>query len=73
MRYREVEKRLKGLSCQELRRRKGGGSHRKWINPKQLPIVVVVVPDWGSKDLKNGTLRSVVRDLGFEWDEFMGA
>ncbi|MEO6052257.1 MAG: type II toxin-antitoxin system HicA family toxin [Pyrinomonadaceae bacterium] len=72
MRYREVEKKLKGFGCQELRR-KGGGSHRKWINPKQSPIVVVAVPDWGSKDLKNGTLRSVVKDLGFEWDEFTKA
>ncbi len=72
MRYREVEKKLRGLGCQELRR-KGGGSHRKWINPEQSPIVVVAAPDWGSKDLKNGTLRSIVKDLGFEWDEFIKA
>lgn len=72
MRYREVEKKLRGLGCQELRR-KGGGSHRKWINPKQSPIVVVAVPDWGSKDLKNGTLRSIVKDLGIDWDEFTRA
>ena len=72
MRYREVEKKLRKLGCQELSRKRGG-SHQKWINPEQSPIVVVAVPDWGSKDLKNGTLRSVVKDLGFDWDEFAAA
>ncbi|HLA96633.1 MAG TPA: type II toxin-antitoxin system HicA family toxin [Pyrinomonadaceae bacterium] len=70
MRYREIEKKLRKLGCVEVRRR-GGGSHRKWHNPAQSPIVVVAVPDWGSKDLKTGTLRSIVKDLGFEWDEFI--
>ena len=72
MRYRDVEKKMRDLGCRELAR-KGGGSHRKWINPNQHPIIVVAVPDWGSKDLKNGTLRSVVKDLGFDWDEFAAA
>ncbi len=70
MRYREIEKKLRKLGCIETRR-KGGGSHRKWHNPSQDPIVVVSVPDWGSKDLKTGTLRGIVKDLGFEWDEFV--
>lgn len=67
MRYREVERRLKKLGCIEINT-KSGGSHRKWINPKNGRGAPV--PDWGSKDLKNGTLRSVVKLLGFEWDEF---
>jgi len=69
MRYREVEKKLKKLGCIELKSK--GGSHRKWINPslgRGSPV-----PDWGSKDLKNGTLRSIVKMLGFEWDEFTKA
>ena len=70
MRYREIDKRLRKLGCIEIKR-KGGGSHRKWYNPNKLPIVVVSVPDWGSKDLKTGTLRGIVKDLGFEWDEFI--
>lgn len=70
MRYREVEKKLRKLGCFEIVRR-GGGSHRKWHNPNQKPTVVVAVPDWGSKDLKTGTLRSIVKDLGFEWEEFV--
>lgn len=70
MRYREIEKKLRKLGCIEIKR-KGGGSHRKWYNPNQIPVVVVVVPDWGSKDLKSGTVRSIIKDLGFEWDEFL--
>jgi len=40
---------------------------------KATPIVIVSVPDWGSKDLETGTLRGIVKDLGFEWDEFTTA
>jgi len=69
MRYREVVKKLNKLGCVEVKR-KGGGSHRKWYNPDKSPIVVVSVPDWGTRDLKTGTLRSVVKDLGLEWNEF---
>ena len=72
MRYREIERKLRRLGCLEIVR-KGGGSHRKWYNPKLSPIVIVSVPDWGGKDLKSGTLRSVVKDLGFEWDQFVSA
>lgn len=71
MRYREVAKKLRNLGCLETgTSRKSGGSHRKWYNPEQDSIVVVSVPDWSSKDLKNGTLRSIVKDLGFEWEDF---
>lgn len=69
MKYREVERKLKKLGCIELKSK--GGSHRKWIYPaleRGAPV-----PDWGSKDLKNGTLRSIVKMLGFEWDEFTKA
>jgi len=69
MRYREIEKKLRKLGCIEKVRR-GGGSHRKWYNPGKSPITIVSVPDWGTKDLKTGTLRGIVKDLGLEWDEF---
>lgn len=74
MRYREVAKKLRSLGCLETStRRKSGGSHRKWYNPNKPSIVVVSIPDWSSKDLKTGTLKSIVKDLGFEWDEFTKA
>lgn len=67
MRYREIAKRLIALGCVELPRN-SGGSHRKWLNP--VSGQATVVPDWGSKDLKNGTIRSAVRQLGLEWERF---
>ncbi len=66
MKYREVEKKLRKLGCVELKSK--GGSHRKWINPALNQGAPV--PDWGSKDLKMGTLRAVIKQLGLDWDEF---
>lgn len=70
MTYREVAQQLRRLGCLELPRR-GSGSHRKWSNPAtgQGPIV----PDWGAKDLKTGTLHTAVRQLGLVWQDFEAA
>ncbi len=70
MNYREVSRKLLNLDCQELPR-KGGGSHRKWWNPSTQQATVV--PDWGSRDLKTGTLRAVVKQLGLDWQSFLDA
>ena len=70
MKYREAAQKLKVLGCEEIPRR-SGGSHRKWHNPAKGRIASV--PDWGSKDLKFGTLRGIVRQLGLEWKAFDGA
>ena len=67
MTYREAARKLTKLGCQELPRR-GGGSHRKWFNPATQQIAVL--PDWGSKDLKTGTLRAAVKQLGIDWEDF---
>lgn len=67
MKYREIARRLKTLGCEELARR-GKGSHRVWHNPANGRIAPL--PNWGAKDLKIGTLRSVIRQLGLDWDEF---
>ena len=67
MKYREAAKKLAALGCREIPRR-GGGSHRKWFNPATERIASL--PDWGNTDLKLGTLRAVVRQLGLEWDAF---
>ena len=67
MKYREVATRLRTLGCLEIPR-SGGGSHRKWRNPTNARSTVV--PDWGSRDLKLGTVRGVVRQLGLDWDRF---
>lgn len=70
MNYREVARKLAVLGCRELPRR-GGGSHRKWFNPDAQRATVI--PDWGGRDLKLGTVRSAVRQLAVDWQEFQNA
>ena len=70
MKYREASKKLKSLGCEELPRR-GAGSHRVWHNLKNRKIAPL--PDWGAKELKLGTLRAVIRQLGLDWKEFTDA
>ena len=68
MRYREVSRKLTALGCLE-QERKGGDSHRKWFNPKSNRGSVI--PDWGGRDLKTGTVRGTVRQLGIDWQDFL--
>ncbi len=70
MRYREATRKLLALGCQELPRT-GTGSHRKWQNPANQQITTL--PDWGSKDLKLGTLRAAIKQLGLDWQAFSHA
>lgn len=70
MKYREASKKLRALGCEELPRR-GKGSHRIWHNP--INGKIASMPDWGAKDLKLGTLRAVIRQLGLAWEEFLKA
>ena len=68
MTYREAARKLRDLGCHEVERA-GGGSHRKWRNPATAKSTVL--PDWGGKELKVGTLRAAVRQLGLTWGKFM--
>lgn len=70
MKYGDVARKLSTMGCTELPRR-GGGSHRKWFNPATQGATVV--PDWGGRDLKLGTVRAAVRQLGLPWDQFQNA
>lgn len=70
MTYREATRKLEALGCQEIPRR-GGGSHRKWLNPSTQRVTTL--PDWGGRDLKMGTLRSAIRQLGIDWSDFENA
>jgi mRNA interferase HicA len=67
MNYRDVTRKLARLGCEELPRR-SGGSHRKWLNPGTQRATVL--PDWGARDLKLGTVRAAIRQLGIEWTDF---
>jgi predicted RNA binding protein YcfA (HicA-like mRNA interferase family) len=70
MTCRDVARKLTSLGCQEIPR-SGDGSHRKWHNPETN--AGTIVPDWGGRDLKSGTIRGAVRQLGISWDEFKKA
>jgi mRNA interferase HicA len=70
MKYQEAARKLHALGCEEVSRR-SGGSHRKWHNPATGRLASV--PDRGSKDLKMGTLRAVVKQLGLDWEAFQQA
>ena len=70
MNYRDASRKLVNLGCYEIPRT-GGGSHRKWFNPQTQKDAVL--PDWGSRDLKIGTLRAAVRQLSMDWQEFQRA
>jgi mRNA interferase HicA len=44
------------------------GSPRRWVNPATGGRTTL--PDWGPCDLKVGTLRAAVRELGLAWQAF---
>ncbi len=67
MKYREIAKKLKKMGCEEVPRR-GGGSHRKWLN-RQVSKGTII-PDHGAKDLKIGTVKGIVKQLELDWEEF---
>jgi mRNA interferase HicA len=67
LRDREVVRKPIAPGCREISRT-GDGSHRKWLNPATGRIAMV--PDWGGDDLKLGTIRAALRQLGIAWDDF---
>lgn len=68
MKYREAARKLRKLGCEEIHR-SGSGSHRVWHNPQNDRQASL--PDWGSKDLKIGTLHAVIKQLGIDWNDFI--
>ena len=70
MKYREASRGLRALGCIEIPRR-APGSHRKWHNPATDRISTL--PDHGPQDLKLGTLRAAVSQLGIDWGRFLEA
>ena len=67
MKYSEIARKLKKLGCDEIPRR-GKGSHRKWIN--KAAAKGTVIPYHAAKDLKTKTVKGIVAQLGFDWEEF---
>ena len=61
-------RKLRALGCEEQLRH-ARGSHRIWLNP--ITGGSAVVPDYGGRDLRIGTIRAVLRNLGVGWGEFL--
>ena len=63
-----VARKLEMLGCYEIPRQ-GSGPHRRWLNPQTQRDTVL--PDWGGRDLKIGTLRSAMGQLALDWQVFL--
>ena len=60
MTYRELTRKLRALGCEFDRQSRG--SHEIWRNPANGGRTTI--PNWGGKDLRVGTIRGILRDLG---------
>ncbi len=67
MKYRQIVKKLKQFGCEEIVDRRSG-SHRIWINTNNQKEACI--PDWRGRDLKTGTLRAIINQLGIDYKEF---
>ncbi len=65
MNYRELTRKLRRLRCELDRRAKG--DHEIWINASTHARTTI--PNWGRRDLKQGTISAIVRDLGISREE----
>lgn len=65
MNYQTLTKKLRKLGCEFVRQ--GTGSHEIWWDPKKNRATAI--PFHGSRDLKKGTLRAILRDLDITPDE----
>ena len=68
MKYREIAKKLRQLGYEEIKRRRSG-SHR--IREHLQTKLSASIPDWGSRDLKIGTLRSILKQLEIDYQTFL--
>ena len=66
MTYRELTRKLRRLGC--IFDRQGRGDHEIWINTTKRTRTTI--PNWRGRDLKPGTVRAIIRDLGILKDEF---
>ena len=66
MTYRELTRKLKSLGCEFDRQSRG--SHEIWRN--SATGTRTTIPNWGARDLRIGTIRAIVRDLGLNKTAF---
>ncbi|MBI4310507.1 MAG: type II toxin-antitoxin system HicA family toxin [Chloroflexi bacterium] len=66
MNYRDLTHKLRRLGCSFDRQ--GKGDHEIWINPAKHRRTTI--PNWGNRDLRPGTVSSILRDLGIARNDF---
>ncbi len=64
MNYRELTRKLRALGCEFDRQ--GQGSHEIWVNPANDEETTI--PNWGSRDLRPGTIAAIRRDFDLQID-----
>ena len=66
--YQEVARRLRLLGFHSYRQ--GKGSHELWV--RDADGRVIPVPHYRGKNIRKGTLRAIIREVGVSLNEFMG-
>ena len=66
MNHRELARKLNKFGCEFYRQ--GSGSHEMWR--RGTPNRRTSIPNWGSKDLKPGTISKILRDLEIDRRDF---
>ena len=66
MKYRELTRKLRRMGCELDRRAKG--DHEIWIRLSTHGRTTI--PNWGSRDLRPGTIGAILRDLHISRAEF---
>jgi predicted RNA binding protein YcfA (HicA-like mRNA interferase family) len=65
--FREVKRKLEAVGFTEISQR---GSHVKFAKQTEQGLRTAVVPR--HREVAAGTLRSILRQAGLNWDEFEG-
>ena len=65
MRYRELTRKLRRLGCEFDR--PGKGDHEVWLHLQSRKRAFF--PNWGSRDLKTGTIVAILKDLGISRED----
>jgi predicted RNA binding protein YcfA (HicA-like mRNA interferase family) len=65
--YRDIVKRLKKLGFRFYRQ--GKGSHELWVRDNDGKVIPL--PKHGSKEIRRGTVRAIIRELELTVREFM--
>ena len=65
--FREVKRKLEAVGFSEISQR---GSHVKFAKQTEQVLRTAVVPR--RREVAAGTLRSILRQAGLNWDEFEG-